>query len=97
MPEKTNSTKRTVKKSPRAATTRSKISSKKATRTYFVAVPSFCAVLSDQNPEKAERAISYATFAEARSAAIDGLVETIEAAEQQLLALKRAETMNDLH
>jgi hypothetical protein len=57
---------------------------------YYVSFASVRAAISTTRPKGNRASPSFDTFEQARSAAIDALVEAIEAAEADLLALKRA-------
>ncbi len=63
---------------------------------FFVVRPTIPSLISANGRSGEESLRQFATFAEARAAAIDALVEAIEAAEAQLLAIKRAQGPNDL-
>lgn len=96
MSEKNNSPKKKTKKAapPAAKETRVKAAAKR-TSAYYVSASVVEFSVSQLKP-KAGEASSFATFEEARSAAIDELVEAIEAAEQQLTRLKRAHSLEQL-
>ncbi len=61
---------------------------------YYLIVESLAVELTNQKPA-AGAVREFATFEDARSAAMDSLVEAIEAAESRLLAIKRAKTLRE--
>jgi hypothetical protein len=62
----------------------------------FYVTLSFAASISSKKPSDAIGSREFRSFDEARQAAIDELVAAIEAAEAQLLSLKRASQIEDL-
>lgn len=91
MPEKRNSPKKKAK-APAARSLAGVASSKakapKRETAFYVSAPELSVIVSIQKPEGT--ASQFATFDEAKEAAIDALIQAIEDAEAQLLALKRA-------
>lgn len=99
MPEKP----RPTKKKNHASTARglSKAAGTNAPRpkpkvAFYVQATPRAALISEQKPKGGASAGPFTTFAEAKQAAIDALVMAIEEAEEQLLAIKRAETFEQL-
>jgi len=96
MPEKNNPPKKKSKKAvPAAAKATRPKAVTKPTSVFYVSSPEVQAAVSQQKP-KSENGASFATFAEARSVAIDALIGAIETAEVQLTKLKRAHTWEQL-
>jgi hypothetical protein len=107
MPEKPKATK---KKSPATASrpakaappakpnSRSKVAAPKSPqrKAAFYVSPSRAATVSNEKPANSLDGREFPSFAEARRAAIDELVAAIEAAERQLLSLKRATRYEEL-
>jgi hypothetical protein len=100
MPEKSNSPKRKTKKavSPTPTVARKKSPVKSSAKSsvspsapvFYLNCPELTALLTDKPPQGQKGARQFATFDEAKSAAIDALVEAIEQGERQLSALKQA-------
>jgi hypothetical protein len=92
MTAKANGPKKPSRPAPRArsAPARAKTKASVGKSIYYVTEPGLAVVVSNQKPKVPGRVRQCATFEEARSAAVDGLVQAIEGAERQLLALKRA-------
>ena len=92
MPEKSKARKKSTKSaSSRPASPRAKVSKSKPPKekqAYFVVAPQLAVVVTRDKPAAA--AAQFETLDEARRCAIDALVDAIEAAEAQLIALKRA-------
>ncbi len=65
----------------------------KSEASYYLVTQALAVEVSNAKPPAGATAIEFATFDDARSAAIECLVEAIEAAESRLLALKRAKTL----
>ena len=63
---------------------------------FYVAAPVQMALVSTEKPAADVPAQSFATFDEARQAAIDSLVEAIEDAERRLVRLRRAGRLEDI-
>lgn len=63
---------------------------------FYVSFASVGATISTEKPKGAKSPPAFDTFEQAKAAAIDALVEAIETAETQLLALKRAGAPADL-
>jgi len=92
MNEKNNGSKKKARGLPRSTSTagRGKRKSSLAKGAYFVSDVNLSALVSNQKPRGAALTRSFATFDEAKSAAVDSLLQAIEEAERQLLVLKRA-------
>jgi phage tail tape-measure protein len=92
MADKPNARKNKAKAAPtRPATPRKKATKSKSPATaahYYVTTPHLAAVISRE--KSAATTGHFASFEEARAAAIDALVLAIEEAEAQLLSLKRS-------
>lgn len=73
-----------------------KRSAPKAAGGYYVSFAGVSAKISTEKPKGAKSPPAFDTFDQAKAAAVDGLVEAIEAAEAQLLVLKRAAGPGDL-
>jgi hypothetical protein len=98
MPEKSNSPKRkSSKPAPRAAATaRTKSSPPQPAPVFYVTLPELSVFIAETSPRGAAGARQFASFDEAKSAAIEGLIEAIERAERQLVALKNAKRCEEL-
>ena len=96
MAEKKNPPKKKTKKAVATAAKETRVqATQKRTSAYYVCPPDVRVTVSQQKP-KSGNSSSFATFEEARSAAIDALVEVIESAEQQLTKLKRSRSWEQL-
>ncbi len=96
MPEKSSPPKKKAKKPVAAAAKQTRVkATAKRTSAFYVCAPAVQAVISQQKPS-AGNASEFGTFEEARSVAIDALIEAIESAEQQLTKLKRSQTWDQL-
>jgi hypothetical protein len=98
MPEKPNSPKRkTSKPAPRApATPRTKSSPPRPAPVFYLTLPEMSVSITETSPRGSAGVRQFATFDEAKSAAIEGLIEAIERAERQLVALKHAKCCVEL-
>lgn len=91
-----------AKKAPAAAPAAPKKSPKRAAPqkkpepAFFIIEASLRPLVVAAKPKGAKSPQSFATFGEAKVAAIESLVEAIEAAEAHLHALKRATSFDDL-
>lgn len=74
----------------------SKAPQPKAKAAFYVHATPRTILVSDRKPRGAASAQQFATFEEAKQAAIEVLVLAIEEAEGQLLAIKRAERYDQL-
>ena len=77
------------------ATKRAKPKAAKSQPTYYVVATAVCCDVTDEKPPAGNQARGFATFDEARGAAVEALVELIEAAESHLHALKRATSLSE--
>jgi hypothetical protein len=91
------------KKKPKASATRpaprvasAKVKAVKNELAFYVTAPQLKTSISDQKPAGEAGAARFATFDEAKRAAIDALVQAIEEAEAQLEALKRSAGYDEL-
>lgn len=84
--------------SPAKSNSRPKVATPKSPqrKPAFYVSPSRTATVSTNKPKDASGSREFPSFAEARRAAIDELVAAIEAAELQLLSLKRATRFEQL-
>lgn len=98
MSEKSNSPKRNTKKPPRSAPAiaRTKSSPPQPAPAFFVTFAEMNVTITQTAPRGAAEARQFATFDEAKSAAIEALIEAVERAERQLVALKHANHCKDL-
>ena len=99
MPEKPKSSKKKVNSpASRAASVARGAKVKPGARqvAYYVTGSMPRVIVSDRKPAGSAEARRFATFEEARRAAIEALVAAIEDAEKQLLALKRAKHYDEL-
>jgi hypothetical protein len=98
MPEKSNSRGRKIKKParPTPAAARTKPSPRQPEPAYHVTCPDMKVSISHTPPRGVKGARKFATFDEAKSAAIEALIAAIERAEQQLAALKHANDCQEL-
>jgi hypothetical protein len=63
---------------------------------FFVAVSDAVVLVADARPKDLRASGPHADFRTVKCAAVDGLIEAIEAAELRLDALKRAQTLDEL-
>jgi hypothetical protein len=98
MSEKSNSPKRKTKKPPRSAPaiTRRKSSPPQPARVFYMTVTEMNVAITQTSQRGALGARRFVAFDEAKSAAIEALIDAIERAEQQLVALKHANRWEDL-
>jgi hypothetical protein len=98
MTGRNNRPKKTSRPAARAASApaRAKTKASGSKTAYYVTEAASAVVVSDQKPKNAAQVRQYASFDEAKSAAVDGLVQAIEDAERQLVALKRAASYKEL-
>jgi hypothetical protein len=98
MAGKNNASQKTPRPAARVASAPARAKAKASGRksTYYVTEPGLVVLVSDQKPKGAGRVRQCARFEEAKSAAVDGLVQAIEDAERQLVALKRAASYKEL-
>ena len=78
-----------------AAARKSKRTQRKAT--YYVNIVELAPIISDHKHSTSDHSRQFASFEEAKSAAIDAIVAAIEQAEGQLHDLKRATGYDQLH
>jgi len=80
-----------VPKKPTAAKQpATKFAAPKPARGFYVSFTGVSTKISTEKPKGIKSPPAFDTFDQAKAAAVDGLVEAIEAAEAQLLVLKRA-------
>ena len=101
MPEKPKATKQkspATTARPAKPNSRSKVATPKSPqrKAAFYVSPSRAATVSNEKPTHSPGSREFPSFAEARRAAIDEFVAAIEAAEIQLLLLKRATRYEEL-
>jgi hypothetical protein len=87
-PHKKKSKTSATRPAPRVAS--AKVKAAKNERAFYVSAPQLKTSISDQKPAGEVGAARFATFDEAKRAAIDALVQAIEEAEARLEALKRS-------
>ena len=99
MSEKSNSPKRKPKKPPRSApaTARTRSSPPQPAPAFYMTFAEMNVAITQTSPRGAAGARRFATFDEAKSAAIEALIEAIERAEQRLVALKHANRWEELN
>jgi hypothetical protein len=92
MAQKPNPAGRKTKKSARPvpAAARAKSSPRQLKSAFYVTSSEMRLEVADTPPTGVKNPRQFATFDEAKSAAIDALVEAIERAERQLVVVKRA-------
>ncbi|MBI3838960.1 MAG: hypothetical protein HY288_13645 [Planctomycetia bacterium] len=97
MPEKSKSPKPKIKKPARtAAVARRKFSPPQAKPAFYVTCAEIGTSIFQTQPRGLKDARQFATFNEAKSAAVEALIDAIERAEEQLAALKHANRYDEL-
>jgi hypothetical protein len=98
MSEKSNSPKRKTKKPPRSApaVARTKSSPSRPVPVFYMTFAEMSVAITKTSPRAAAGARQFATFDEAKSAAIEALIEAVERAERQLVVLKHANRCDEL-
>jgi len=82
---------------PTSQSARARVKRAAKEATFYVTLPPNSVVtVADKKPAGGGESKSFATFSEARAAAIDALLVAIEESERQLLMLKRARTYEEL-
>jgi hypothetical protein len=94
MAEKSKGPKKKPVKRGVRATNNAKQAAPKAV--FYVSNPPAMVTITNQKPSDATPAKQFTAFDAAKSAAIDALIAAIENAEQELLALKRAASYDQL-